>query len=95
MVCESPGPALMPVRLIVCGGAFSSSVIGLAIWFSVGGWLTGVTVTVKACEKLLTLAPPVGPLSVTVTVIVAVPLALATGMKESVPVVLPPWLLKL
>ena len=76
--------------------AFSSSVIGLPIWLSVGGWLTGVTVTVKACEKLLTLAPPVGPLSVTVTVIMAVPLALATGIKESVPVVLGmPWLLKL
>ena len=33
--------------------------------------MSGVTVTVNACEKLLTLAPPVGPLSVTVTVIVA------------------------
>ena len=47
-----------------------------------------MTVTVKVCWKVLTLTPPVGPLSVTVTVIVAVPTWLAIGVKVSVPVVL-------
>ena len=53
---------------------------GLAIGLSVGAWLTGVTVTVKV--RMIVLTPPlaVPPLSVTVTVIVAVPLALATGV---------------
>ena len=53
---------------------------GLAIAASVGCWLTGVTVTVKVCEIVLTPPLAVPPLSVTVTVIVAVPLALGTGM---------------
>ena len=58
---------------------------------SVGGWLTGVTVTVKVWENVLTPPLAVPPLSFTVTVIVAVPLVLATGVKVSVPVVLPGW----
>ena len=51
-----------------------------------GGWLTCVTVTVKVWMALL--APPLAvlPPLETVTVIVAVPLASATGVKVSVPV---------
>ena len=51
------------------------------------GALLGVTVTVKVAEGV-DVVPPVGPLSVTVTVIVAVPTWPATGVKVSVPVVL-------
>ena len=40
--------------------------------FSVGGWLTGLTVTVKVRETTLLLAPP----SLTVTVMVAEPKAI-------------------
>ena len=65
----------------------------------VGGWLTGVIVTVND-RAMLTGAgegagnkftPPlaVPPLSVTKTSIVPVPKALAFGVKVSVPVVLP------
>ena len=50
----------------------------MGIGSSVGGWLTGVTVTVKGWVKVLTPPLAVPPLSVTVTVIVAVPLALGT-----------------
>ena len=58
------------------------------IALSVGCWLTGRTVTVKVCEKVLMPPLAVPPLSITVTVTVAVPLALGTGMYESEPVVL-------
>ena len=75
----------MPDRMIVCGVVvFSRIAGGLVIPLSVGAWLTGVTVTVNDCETVLLLPP----LSVTVTVIVAVPLTLATGVMESEPVVL-------
>ena len=47
-----------------------------------------MTVTVKAAVNVLTPPLAVPPLSVTVTVIVAVPLALAAGVKVSEPVVL-------
>ena len=60
-------------------GEFSRIAAGLAIGSSVGGWLTGVTVTVKVCVKVLTPPLAVPPSSITVTVIVAVPLALAAG----------------
>ena len=44
----SPGPAVMPDRLIVCGpGVFSTIGVGFGIGLSWGCWLTGVTVTVK------------------------------------------------
>ena len=66
---------------------FSGTVTEL-IGSSVGAWLTGVTRTVKERENVPTLAPPVGPLSVTVMVIVAMPLMLAVGVKLSVPVAL-------
>ena len=79
----SPGPSVIPEaapvpgpNVMVCCPEFSRIGAGAVIVPSVGAWLTGVTVTVKVCEKVLTLAPPVAPLSVTVTVIFAVPLAL-------------------
>ena len=58
----------------------------MAIGSSVGIWLTGVTVTTKLCE--IALMPPlaVPPLSVTVTVMVAVPLAPGTGVMATAPV---------
>ena len=56
------------------------SAAGLAIGSSVGAWLTGVTVTVKVWVTVLTPPLAVPPSSITVTVIVAVPLALATGV---------------
>ena len=54
----------------------------LASGLSVGGWLTGLTVTVKALETMLLLAPP----SLTVTVIVAEPKPLTAGVKVIEPV---------
>src|SRR6185437_16035199 len=81
--CVSPRPAVIPDRLTVCGPALSvSSGAGFAIGFKVGAWLIGLTVTRKLRETAL-LVPP--PLSVTVTVIVALPLAPATGTYDSVP----------
>ena len=77
--CDSPGPALMPVRVIVWGVLVLSGIgLGFVIGLSVGAWLTGLTVTVKNCEVVLT--PPLAtpPLSTTVTVIVAVPLWLGS-----------------
>ena len=69
-------PEEMPERLTVCAPAFSLRV-RLPIASSVGGWLTGLTVTVKARLTMLLLAPP----SLTVTVIVAEPKALAHGAR--------------
>jgi hypothetical protein len=46
----------------------------------VGASFTAVTVTVKVCVVVATPLLAVPPLSVTVTVMVAVPLAFATGM---------------
>src|SRR5262245_16325074 len=79
---SSGGPALMPERLTVCIVAFSV-MDKLPIAFSVGGSFTGLTVTVKLRLIVLLVAWP----SFTVTVMVAVPLAFATGVKLSVPVV--------
>ena len=53
-----------------------------------GGWLTGRTVTVKVWMTLATPPLAVPPLSVTVTVIVAVPETLAAGVKLREPEVL-------
>src|SRR5437764_399062 len=75
----SPRPAEMPARLIVCGPAFSRIAGGLAIGLSVGAWLTGLTVTLKVRVKVLTPPLAVPPLSITVTVIVAVPVVLGAG----------------
>jgi len=53
---------------------------GFGITFSVGCWLTAVTLTVKL--RVMVLTPPlaVPPLSVIVTKITADPLTLATGV---------------
>jgi len=61
-------PEVMPVRLTVWRPAFSL-IVTLASALSVGGWLTGLTVTRKVREKTLLLVPP----SLTVTVIVEEP----------------------
>ena len=58
------------------------------IALSVGGWLTGVTLTMKLCRVVFWPPLAVPPLSVTRTVILAVPEALAAGVKTSVPVAL-------
>ena len=77
----SPGPAVMPVRLTVCGAAVFSGAIGAGCdRVERGAWLTGMTVTMKVWVTVLMPPLAVPPLSVTVTVIVAVPLALGTGV---------------
>src|SRR5262249_35475561 len=92
MTCDSPGPALMPVRLIVRGAGaglvceISRNGAGLGMMVIVGAWVTGVTVTRKGREIGLVAALAVLPLSVTVTVMTAVPLALGAGVRTSVPV---------
>ena len=53
-----------------------------------GATCGGLTATVKLCETKLTPPLAVPPLSWTMTVIVVTPLAPATGVKTSVPVVL-------
>ena len=77
----SPGPAVMFVRLIVCGVVvFSAIGPGWRSSSSVGAWLTGVTVTVNDWLKVLMPPLAVPPLSITVTRMMAVPLALGTGV---------------
>ena len=53
-----------------------------------GATCVGATATMKLCVKLYEAAVPVLPLFVTVTVIVAVPVCPAAGVKVSVPVLL-------
>ena len=78
----------MPVSVIAGSATFTELVfwgtVTLLIGLSVGGWLTCVTMTLKLREKLTAGLP----LSVTVTLIVAVPKSLAVGVKLSVPVAL-------
>ena len=76
----SPPPAAMPVRLIVCNEASSRMAAGFEMAASVGASLMPVTLTVKV--RVVMLMPPfaVPPLSCTVTVMTAEPLALATGV---------------
>ena len=76
-------PEEMPDKLTVCWLAPSLIVRSVSV-LSVGGWLTGLTVTVKVRDMTLLLAPP----SLTVTVIVADPFAEATGVKAIEPVAL-------
>ena len=64
--------------------AESAAISRLVMLEMVGGWLTWLTVTVKVRETTLLLVPP----SLTVTVIVAVPNAKATGVNLIEPVVL-------
>ena len=58
------------------------------IALKVGVWLTATTLTTKVWNVVFWPPLAVPPLSVTITVIVAVPVWLATGVKISVPVVL-------
>ena len=74
----SPGPAEIPDRGTISVPVFSSTFWG-GIAVIVGGWFTGVTVTVNNCLKIFTPPLAVPPEFITVTVITAVPLALATG----------------
>src|SRR6266700_1293250 len=74
-------PEVIPERFTICSPAFSL-MVRLASELRVGGWFTGLTVTVKAWVTMLLLVPP----SLTLTVIVAVPKALAAGLNESEPV---------
>src|SRR5947209_4031698 len=74
-------PVVMPLRLTVCWAA-SSLRFNEAIAFSVGGSFTGLMVTVKARVTILLLAW----LSLTLTVIVTIPKALADGFTVNVPV---------
>ena len=86
-VCPmSPGPSWMPLMATVCWPEFSGIGGGFVIVLSVGGWSTAMTVTLKLCEIVVVPPVTVPPFSVTVTVIVAVPLAKATGVKVSRPV---------
>ena len=76
------GPALMPVAqpATVCAPA-SSSTVWSAPFVKLGASLTAVTVIVKVCAALVSTPPlAVPPLSCSVTVTVAVPLALAAGV---------------
>ncbi len=80
----SPVPAVIPVRFTVCSPASSAIGAGSAIASSVGGSFTPVTVTVN-WRLNVPLSPGVArllsrPPSVTVTVTIAVPNALATGV---------------
>src|SRR5438093_7755560 len=75
------GPALIPDKLTVCDPE-SWLMVMFASEFRVGGSLTGLTVTVKERLNVLLTAWP----SFTVTVMVAVPLALAAGVKLKLPV---------
>ena len=59
---------------------FSKMAAGLGMTLSVGGWLTGRTVMVKVWLTLFTPPLAVPPLSVTVTVTTAVPVALGAAV---------------
>ena len=67
---------MIPLRFTVCSPASSRIAGGSGIAFSVGGSFTAVTFTVKVRENVF--VPP--PSSVTVTVMIADPLAFATGV---------------
>ena len=57
-----------------------STNVRLGIESRVGGWLTGVTTTVKVRWNVLLPPPAVLPLFITVTVITAVPLVNGAGV---------------
>ena len=78
--CVSPPPTAIPVRFTVCAPASSKIAAGSVIAVIVGASFNAVTVTVKVCVVVATPLLSVPPLSVTVTVMTAVPLALATGV---------------
>src|SRR5258708_37812724 len=78
------GPGLIPRRLTICVPE-SSRIVRFVRVTRVGGLFTGETVIVK--ELVTESIPPfaVRPLSLTTTVISAVPDFVATGVKTSVP----------
>ena len=76
----SPPPALIPLRFTVCNPASSRIAAGLLMAASVGASFTPVTVTTNVFVTALTPPLAVPPLSVTTTLIVAVPFALVTGV---------------
>ena len=79
---SSAGPAQIAVAqgLTVCAPA-SSADVGFAPGVKLGASLTAATVMVKVCGAEVSTPPPaVPPLSESVSVIVAVPLALAAGV---------------
>ena len=80
---ESPAPMPRPVRLTVCSPEFAGMEAGGLIALIEGAWLTKLllTVTVNCCGIDVFWPPPtVPPLSITTTVITAVPLAFGTGV---------------
>src|SRR4051812_30971452 len=84
---SSAGPALIPARFTVCTPA-SSLKERLPKALSVGASFTALTVTVKVLVTALTPPLAVPPLSVTTTVMTAVPLLLAAGVNCNEPVAL-------
>src|SRR5262245_47546026 len=88
-VCTSvwSAEAKIPVRLIVCSVGLTARGGGLGIGSSVGGWLTGVTLMVKVRVKVLIPPLAVPPLSITVTVMCAVPLTFGNTENVRTPVV--------
>ena len=81
-VCDSlAAPEPMPERLTVWSVPFSL-IETFAREFNVGGWFTGLTVTLNVRVTVALAVPP----SFTVTVIVAVPDIKVTGAKLREPV---------
>src|ERR1035441_9274689 len=78
------GVSASPTVNGIAGVDASTAIIRLVMLEMVGGVSTWLTVTVKAWETILLLVPP----SLTVTVIVAAPYELVTGVNRSEPVVL-------
>ena len=76
-------PEPIPLKFTVCA-AESSGIVTLLIAASVGGMLARFTLTVKLRTTVLLTACP----SSTVTVIVALPLPFAAGVKVKLPVAL-------
>ena len=79
-VSEAAAVSTSPIVNASALVAVSSAVVVLAMSVIVGASFTAVTATVKVCVVVSTPPPAVPPLSVTVTVMTAVPLAWATGV---------------
>src|SRR4051794_8050168 len=75
-----PAPLVMPVRLIVWA-PLSSLIVTFAIGSRVGESFTALTVARKVLVTTLLEPPP----SLTVTVMVALPLAFAAGLRLRLP----------
>ena len=78
------GVSASPTVNGIAGVVASTAIIRFVMLEMVGGVFTWSMVTVKEWETILLLVPP----SLTVTVMVAEPYALVTGVKASEPVVL-------